>query len=314
MKLIKILEHELSSPFYVDNLKFSKDGKRLITVCGYFTRCFDTESWRLLWKLEHDLSVSSLEMLPDGRRVVRVNNHSGKADFIDIETGKICGVFILGELHDFKVMPENGNIAVMFTEDEDTKRRRYVAMLDSKSREIIWINEVSWEAPLVFSPDGRELFCGAGRFLDVFDVESGEKVDSVELIKNQRTTYGIESVEVDSDKRFIACNVFVVYEDAHSTKELFILDYKTRDLLTVLKETHSFALNSKDNLLALGKLNEVRLVDSTTFEDVDFSEIPELFKEKDGRKVYSVAFSPDGKILVTGVRGKALVWRISWYN
>ncbi len=311
MELIKTLEHDLSRPFHsVDILKFSKDGRRLITVCGCFTRCFDTESWKLLWELEHDLSVSSLEILPDGKRVVRVNSYSGKADFIDMETGKICGVFILGELCDFKVNPKNGNISVMFIEDNDTERRRYVAMLDSKSKEIIWINEVSWEAPLVFSPDGKELFCGAGRFLDVFDVENGEKIDSVELIKNQKVTYRIDSVEVNSDKRFIACNVFVVYEDFPPTEELFILDYKTKDLLIVFKETYSFALNSKDNLIALGKSNEIKLVDSTTFGDVDSSEIPELFKETDDRKVYSVAFSPNSKIFVTGVRGKALVWRI----
>ena len=150
------------------------------------------------------------------------------------------------------------------------------------------------EIHIAFSPDSRILAVGSDNGVSLLDVETGEKIATLQKSFSP-------AVAFSPDGRMLAS------KSADGTK---LWDVSTRKIImTSRQEAESsgapvaFSPNSKT--LAMGIGGKIELWDVETARNI-------ATRHGHGEAVFSVAFSPDGNTLASGSRdGTALLWKVS---
>lgn len=137
---------------------YSPDGKRLATASNdNFLRIFDTATWKLLGRLDHEVPVKTLAWHPDGSWLATADNSYAARlwDVRDLDNPRKVMVDLHPEgLRRLAWSPDGRYLAAAAGADvrlwrlADSRGPERVAILAGQDGEVVW---------LAFSPDGTEL-------------------------------------------------------------------------------------------------------------------------------------------------------------
>ncbi len=289
---------------HVASLAFSPDGKILATVS------FDEETI-CLWDVhtgahriiltEHPLNVGygGLAFSPDGKTIAS-GGGDGTIRFWDAHTGDAKKIFSghSQEVRSVAFNPNGNYIAsgcasgIIRLWDADT-RQPIRTLNDPKN------GHIGSAYSIVFSPDGKTLFCGTGDGIHLWDAHTGEH----KLMLTGHTSF-VDDIALSSDGNILASgsrdNTIRLW-DAHTGEH--------KRTLIGHKLINSIAFSPDGKILASGSEDRtIRLWDVATGKN-------KMVLTGHKRWVESLAFSPDGKILASGDDGGIIhLWDIDTWK
>ena len=309
----------------INNIKFSPDGRRFAVATSIGIWMYDAhtgEEISLIAVLPGEgRDVTAMAFSPDGKTLAS-GEEGGVGRLWNAATGKSIGTF------------------------KEILRPRYPALkalvFSQDNRKLIgasWNNEISvWEIsedikpPIISYIDGREASWGTtdllqlspnGNFLAIADARAEEWKNSEFLIKLWDTTTGKQLPHLTGHKRWIKAIAFsadsklLVSGDEYET--IRIWSAATGKLLSTLNwkrgtATYALAFSPSGRFIASGHRDGVKLWDNTVkpkrqVDDAigDYQFTLEIRGHKD--YVSKLAFSPDGKTLLTGSKdGTIQAW------
>ena len=274
---------------HVDNLAFSLDGKTLATSSHYdeTIRLWDAHTGEhRLTLTEHARYVRGLAFSPDGKTIAS-GGGDGTIRFWETHTGKPKKIFSghLQEVYCVTFNPDGNYIAsgcstgIIRLWDADT-RQPIKTFNESKD------GFIALARSIVFSPDGKTLFCGTDDGIQLWDAHTGE----YKKILTGHTD-PVETVVLSSDGNILASGSWdntIRLWDAHTGKHKKTLTGHT-DLVATI------AFSPDDKTLASGSMENstVRLWDVDTGKT-------KMILTGHTDPADAVAFSPDGKTLASG--------------
>ncbi len=274
---------------HVDNLAFSLDGKTLATSSHYdeTIRLWDAHTGEhRLTLTEHARYVRGLAFSPDGKTIAS-GGGDGTIRFWDTHTGKPKKIFTghLQEVYSVAFNPNGNYIAsgcstgIIRIWDADT-RQPIKTLNESKD------GFIALARSIVFSPDGKTLFCGTDDGIQLWDAHTGEYKKTL-----TGHTDVIDNVELSSDGNILASGSWdntIRLWDAHTGEHKKTLTGHTASVETI-------AFSPDDKTLASGSMENstVRLWDVDTGKT-------KMILTGHTDPVEAVAFSPDGKTFASG--------------
>ena len=146
----------------------------------------------------------------------------------------------------------------------------------------------------VFSPDGKYLATGNYRIANIFNLETGEKVQDLPKLGNN-----VNSVAFSPDGKYLAIG------DSRYNAKIFLLGTggEVQNFPNLGEYVRSVAFSPDGKYLAIGDSRyNAKIFNLETGAEVRSFNI--------GFNVNSVAFSPDGKYLATGARYRAQLFNL----
>jgi WD40 repeat protein/serine/threonine protein kinase len=296
---------------YVVSLAFSPDGKRLTTDGAPAVKVWDAQTGQEIRTLKGTPDVWSVAFSPDGKRLASCDG-KGEIKIWNTET-------------DPKSLTLPGGAAsfvasVAFSPDGkrlvsgSTSRHRggpgEVKVWDAQTgQELLNLNrQTAGVSGVTFSPDGKRLATVSLAILNVevkvWDAQTGQELVSLSFPKGRRNRFGGASVAFSS-VAFSPDGKRLAGGGGWPEGEVKIWDVQTGQELLSLKHSttlYSMAYSPDGKRLAGASEDGVKLWDAATGQEL-------LTLKAYGRKV---AFSPDGKQLVTGLdEGTLKVWDVS---
>ena len=276
---------------HVDNLVFSPDGKTIATSSLY------DETIRLcLWDVhtgahriiptEHTRYIRGLAFSPDGKTLAS-GGGDGTIRFWDTHTGDAKNIFTghLQEVYSVAFNPNGDYIAsgcstgIIRLWDADT--RQPIRTLNGSKN-----GYIALARSIVFSPDGKTLFCGTDDGIRLWDAHTGEH-------KRMLTghTDVVDNVALSSDGNILASGSWdntIRLWDAHTGEHKKTLTGHTDTVATI-------AFSPDGKTIASGGMenNTIRLWDVDTGKT-------KMILAGHTDPVEAVSFSPDGKTLASG--------------
>ncbi|MCL2443636.1 MAG: caspase family protein [Treponema sp.] len=287
---------QLGHTGHVASVVFSPDGKQILSGSGDSTiKLWDVDTGRELRTFAgYSNGIRAAAFSPDGKQIISCSG--GAITLWDVATGKEIRTIIGHENNDV--------FSVAFSPDGrhfiSGSTNNTIRLWDTATgREIRTFTEVSgWVWSVSFSPDGRQIICSSGNTIKLWDITTGREI---------RTFTGhtdfIYSVAFSSDGRLIISGAY------DNTIKLW--DTTTgREIRTLNGHTHpvySVAFSPDGRQIISGSGNHTY---SSAGNFISGSGIIKLWDVNSGREirtfnghshnVMSVAFSPDGKQIVSG--------------
>jgi WD40 repeat protein len=275
---------------------FSPDGKLLAAVYQHTVYLWDVATGKAVRPLQgHEREVSAITFAPDGMTAVSVAGETGVVRRWMVATGQ--------------ELPNVGKVRDMVYAAAYSPDGRFLAAGTGNHDGTIWLLDAitgqeirrlvvpgGYVTSIAISADSKTLVSRAfGREIHVWDVESGRDVRQF-----PGSPQGHMNIALSPDGHTVAdgdqSGVVHLWETA-TGKELRHFDGH-REIATI-------AFSPNGRLLASGGGDEVRLWDSTTGK-----ELRQLAGHKNW--VQSVAFSPDGRTLVSvGVNQPVRIWEVA---
>jgi WD40 repeat protein len=168
---------EEDEPFVIRSVAFSPDGKRLASGVSKRITLWDTETWKCARTLEEPHGASSVCFSPDGKYLVSDTCWGDDTiRLFDSQTGSCLGTLQGGE---YCVFSPNGQYLAVLQRYAihlwDTLTWEQLWTIEAHKA----VDDFS---PIAFSPDGKRLASGGvDNILRLWDVEAGECLLSVEL-------------------------------------------------------------------------------------------------------------------------------------
>ena len=276
---------------HVDHLTFSPDGKTLATSALYdetIRLCLwdiHTGSHRVIYT-EHTRFIRGLAFSPDGKSIA-IGSGDGTIRFWDTQTGDPKNNQFTGHLQEVYsvALNPNGNYiasgcstGIIRIWDADT-RQPIKTFNESEDK-------FGLARSIVFSPDGKTLFCGTDDGIQLWDAHTGEHK---KILTGH--TDPIEEIAISSDGNILASGSWdntIRLWDAHTGEHKKTLTEHTDSVATI-------AFSPDDKTLASGSMENstVRLWDVDTGKT-------KMILTGHTDPVDAVVFSPDGKILASG--------------
>ena len=176
---------------------------------------------------------------------------------IDLEKDKSA-------INEIAVTDEGDRLVIVGTKNE----KGWVGAVDVNDKKLLWQREFETTEirEVVFSPDGRSLYCGgAGRVLYQLETETGKT----------RHEYQMEKAEFDNKKQYIACitvtdNGKYIAACTGPSNLIYIWDAKTNELIEKIgageKTTqggvviNTLAFSPENDMIAAGDITAIRQI------------------------------------------------------
>ena len=314
MKVEELIQSN-GHPSWVKHLVFTPDGRKLISACNSFTKCWDVETGELLWTSRNKTWLYDIDITLDGRLILRADE---VLDFVDTESGK--SIDFVMENFDFvenvKVNPDGKTFAVITRKEIRTEKGieflNRLQLRDLKTKEILWKQKVECGGDVTFTPDGKRIIYAEGKTIKIFDAETGKEIKAFNVHENSKCS--LFSIDISPDGKFLLCGmIFYHMEDkklSKREKKACLIDIETEEVLKTFDNSMSAVFSPDGRAIALGKVGEIIFVDLETLEEIK--------RLKSSLSYKSLSFSPDGKYLAAGSLGIELwnldkdeiVWKI----
>jgi WD40 repeat protein len=286
--------------FHSIPVAFSGDG-RLATASFYGegVKVWDAQTGKPLCPIDHNVPVGALAFAPDGKWLAAASRR-GPVILWDSTTGAVRQTFDLhsGNVECVAISPDGRYVA---SGGEDKTVRFWDA---ATGREILGLQghtDKCW--CVAFSPDGRRLASassdGTIRIWDATPLKGDERLELRSLDHGDE----VRTVAFSPDGLWIASggdDGLAKVWDAQ-TGRLTVKFSRHKDSKGGHVPVFWLAWHPKGHLIASSSVDTVRVWDARTgLEDEDFNLVP-----ADHRN-HTVAFSPDGRYLVTGTASGAV--------
>ncbi len=274
---------------HVIHLAFSPDGKTIATTSyGDETIClWDVHSGthrEIITEHPRNVGRGGLAFSPGGQTLAS-GGGDGTIRFWDVHTGNAKKIFTghSQEVHSVAFNPNGYYIAsgdasgIIRLWDADT--RQPIRTLNEPKN-----GQIESAYSIVFSPDGKTLFCGTDDDIHIWDAHTGEH----KLILTGHTSF-VKHIALSSDGNILASEDgdTIHLWDAHTGEH-------KRTLIGHKKLINSIAFSPDGKILASGSNDEtICLWDVATGEN-------KIVLTEHNDWVEGLAFSPDGKILASG--------------
>jgi WD40 repeat protein len=281
-------------------LKFSADGKRILTVAGEGTnRIWDAATGEsLLTVFGNDPGVKTAALSPDGTRVATLSETSIQMwDVSPLESREWLAVPAEVDCDCTSAFSPDGLQLAVFSGDQAVK------ILDSHSggTQLTLPDPDNQGRGLAFSPDGTRLAtAGVDQVVHVWDLVTGKEVFVLDgsPAPLDRVLFSPDGTRLAA----IAHNGWVGFWDAASRERLFTLRAFDNTGINIPNRA-AIAFSPDGSQLATAGASSIKLWDTSSGEEMlALPEVKDLW-------AYAVAFSPDGKHVAVGFRGgSANVW------
>ncbi len=273
-------------------MKFSADGKELFAVTDNVTRIgWPSRQRQILWQPHEEETMTRATFSPDGTRFARSNN-GNQVHVHETATGKLLRTF-RGRDPRFTATawsPDGSRLAVGC--------RREVVIHDLSPGEAVQhlsfgegdISAVGW------SPDGRWIVAATANPGDrggpIFLRSADGGAPPIPLPGHSDVKF---SFSPDSAILAVAC------EEASGSVVLYFWDLKAgKEIRRQRSHGYNAIVHSPDGrFLAACGLNSLEILDARTGRELCHRDADSL-----NNHIWSVAFSPDGKILATGIEDR----------
>jgi RNA polymerase sigma factor (sigma-70 family) len=281
----------------VHGLAYTPDGKALIAGSQFDPTIFvwDVTTGKELRRLEGPQRVFCLSLSADGKRLA-VGGSANQVDLWDLTRDKLLHPFEGHQGRAFAaVFSPDGKMLASGGEDQiclwETSTWREMGRLKGHDGQT---------HRLAFSPDGRTLATSDDDFMiRVWDLNRRKAVRSYGPARNRPGSF---DVVISPDGKMLAGNLDdVVVWDLATGKELH--SFKQQGERPVHSEMPAFAPDGRT--LAFVSEGAIHLCDPVTGKVFRRFEVP-------AGRILSIAFSADGKSLLTGGEGRVLrVWEVA---
>lgn len=283
----------------VNSAAFSPDGKLIVTGSGDKTaKVWDAQTGKVLLTLEaHTSGVIDAAFSPDGKHIV-TGSEDQSAKVWDAQTGKES-LTLKGHsdmITSVAFSPEGKRIV---TGSRDTTAKVWDSATGQEK--LTLKGHIFWITSVAFSPDSKRIVTGShDATARVWDAQTGQET----YILKGHTTF-VHSVTFSSDGKRIVTGSHDATAKVWEAQE----DRETRTLKDhpYWVTSVAFSPDSKSIVTVSGNLTLTSRGNTVKVWDVATGEERLTLPEQTG--VVSVAFSHDGKRIVTGGRDKmARVW------
>jgi WD40 repeat protein len=229
------------------------------------------------------------------------------------------------DIYDLAVSPNGQAIGISTYENE------YI-IYNLKSLIPIRVNPAGDAYALAFSADGSRFITGTNNgIIETWDVKTGKQINSFDegdtilcitagaegvaagtkdkiILLDANATQKVTEWEAPGENQFLAFNgdgSLLASANTSGQIEIWKKGNTTFELQSTItgEKPYSLAFNPQSNMLALGTVGEVYLIDAASGE-----EISRLAHKGD---VYSVSFSADGKTMATAALKMIQLWDVS---
>ena len=292
------LVRQLTLSDYVVFLKFSPDGTRLASLSPDEVTVWEVDQWSIVRQIRGvtimGAHIGVLDFSPDSKALVTGDfNHHLQG--IDLASGKT--IFHVREAHPEGISSVVWSPSGSIIASGSAFTGGPIRLWDATSGESLGSLEghTSWICELIFSRDGRRLYSASGdQTIRIWDVEQRRCLATLRGSNNE--VYGL-ALSPDGTMLASACKDGVVaFWSTVSRPE------KEPSIFIPLGKFARPAFAPDGRILAVPCEGIVRLFDLAMAKEIE--EVPAL-----GTDVQSVAYSPDGTLLVSGSeKGIIRVW------
>ncbi len=304
------LIQSIGHPYWITYLGFTPDGRKLISACRSFTKCWDRETGKLHWTLRNKIWLWEADITSDGRLILRADE---VLDFVEIESGRVIDT-LTGNFdftNDVKVNP-NGKTFAVITQKEILKEKgmeflNHLQIRDLKTKEILWEQKVEQGGCVSFTPDGKRIIYAEGKTIKIFDAETGKEIKSFKIHEGLKAHFC--SIDISPDGKILLGEMILYHvENGKLTKReeiVSLIDFETERVLKTFANSISAVFSPNGKTVVLGKIGEIVFIDLHTLEEIKI--LKSTLSDERGRKgfakIFSLSFSPDGKYLAAGSLG-----------
>jgi WD40 repeat protein len=305
----------------VNSVAFSPDGRLLASGSGDWTiKLWDVATGSEVRTLRgHTGGVNSVAFSPDGRLLA---SSSGEIKLWDVASGREVRT-LSGHTNGVTSVAFSPDGRLLASSSDDKTIKLWDVATGSEVRTLTGHTDHVWS--VAFSPDGRLLASGSlDHTIKLWDVASGREVRTL------GHKMGVWSMAFSPDGRLLASGSCGRWDRGCVQGEIRLWDVATgslvRTLLVLSSDSRynsywvtSVAFSPNGRLLASGSciqrgasglsciVGDIRL-----WEVASGREVPTLWQSSHVDVVWSVAFSPDGRLLASGSQDHSIkLWDIS---
>ena len=269
---VATLEHSGS----INSLTFSPDGSLLVSENGHTIKLWDVATHQEVAALEHSTPAYSIAFSPDGKLLASGGWNAETVMLWDVSTHQQVAI-LKGHFDSVYSVAFSPDGKLLASGDSDNTVKLWDV---ATHQEVATLEHSASVYAVAFSPDGKSLASGgANNTVKLWDVATHQEVATLEH------SGSINSVAFSPDGSLLASG------GNNSTK---LWDVATHQEVATHTGALTVAFSPDVSLLAGVFFSEIKLWDVATHQ-----EVATLSKDY-SYNMWSVAFSPDGRLLASG--------------
>lgn len=287
----------------IESIDISNDGKSIVisTFRDETIQLFDVETETFIYKIDgFTFGYPSTVLTHDGATLVSSSLYESTVDFYNVSTGEKSNTINTGSTLSSEIVLSPDGVTL-----SAANRTGVISLLDLHTRKIMkrLIGQRSKLNSMAFSSDSSILYsAGNNTNIKVWDIKSGKSVREITPFPNGNTpNIEIEKIILSPNDRTLALLT--------NSNSITLFDTLSDSIQGELKGHQStiYTLEfSKDGNI----LGSVSMDNTIKLWDVESKSQILSITEPIARNVYSIAFSPDGRIVACGTFKLIRLWDI----